>query len=126
MKYTVSVSAAVDAYVSAHFGGERSADGRPSVCDFESGPLAAARTEFSYFDDLPESLGPPIRFVVNVDVFFGALTFTGVLVEKGSREDRGSRNRSGLLGHVRPRRLIVVPKLDRRCGLRFAKLTSCR
>lgn len=77
--FEVVVSARVDAQISERYGRERSASGIPDLYDFESGPLAAARLAFSRFDDVRSTLGPSVRSVTIVDVFFGAVTFTGVL-----------------------------------------------
>ena len=78
--YNVAISAAVDQAVADHFSIERGPEGLPSVFDFESGPLAAARYEFARFDELPQAMGPSIRFFITTDPFFGAVTFTGVRV----------------------------------------------
>jgi hypothetical protein len=78
--FAVAVADHVVAKAHDRFGAERTASGAPSAPDFVAGPLAAARIEFSRFDDLPEALGSSIRAVTIVDPFFGAVVFVGVLV----------------------------------------------
>ncbi len=84
--FRVEVSAYVDEKIAGEFGPERTAAGRPSIYDFESGPLAAARLAFSRFDELPIAAGPAVRSVTIVDVFFGAVVFTGVLIDETAVE----------------------------------------
>lgn len=79
--HRVVVSAHVDAVIAERFGTERSGSGRPSLYDFETGPLAAARLAFARFESLSRAVGPSVRSVTITDVFFGAVVFTGVLID---------------------------------------------
>ena len=84
--FRVEVSARVDRKIADQFGPERSSAGRPSLYDFETGPLAAARLAFSRFDQLLPVAGPSVRSVFVTDVFFGPVVFTGVLIEERTVE----------------------------------------
>lgn len=79
-RYEVRISATVDAWIAEEFGPERTAGGRPSLHDFETGALAAARLRFARFDELTIATGPAVRTLTVVDPFIGAVVFTAVLI----------------------------------------------
>jgi hypothetical protein len=80
VRYRVELGAGLMEQVVESFGAERSVAGAPDRYDFMGGPVAAATDLFRDFDSLPAVVGPAVRVATVVDPFFGAVTFTGVLV----------------------------------------------
>lgn len=87
--YEVRIGQVMVAEIAERWGPERSGSGRPSELDFWSGPLAAARLAFTDFDSLSYDLIPEVRSLQVIDVVFGPLLFTGVLVDRGLVELAG-------------------------------------
>lgn len=82
----VRVSDTAASKITATYGPERSATGRPSEWDFWSGPLAAALVGFRDFESLLWHSSPDIRTLHIVDPVFGALVFVGALIEPATIE----------------------------------------
>lgn len=81
MIFRVDITAEVMAKAAAQFPLERSPEGAPSSYDFVGGPLAAAVFAFRDFGSLSYDVVPAVRSYMIPDPVFGAVVFSGVLVD---------------------------------------------